>query len=115
MADPQNIAFGFQLTLAGISIVFAVLAFIAIFVAIIQQVDRRWQAREEKQKKEASEKDPTIDNTTLVLISAAVATVIAGRYRIRRVKRVASAGSKWSLQGRGQIHGSHVLNKHLKG
>ncbi len=117
MVNPQNIEIGLKLTVSGMLIVFCVLALIALIVSVMRLLDRHWQVREAKQELASYDKAPTIDNTTLVLITAAVATVLTGRYRIRSIRRVSSEvsrSSKWSMQGRGQIHGSHVVNKHLK-
>ena len=51
----------------------------------------------------ATSKEPTIDATTLVLISAAAAVAVGGRFRVRRIRRLLSPRQKrtpWSAQGR---------------
>jgi Na+-transporting methylmalonyl-CoA/oxaloacetate decarboxylase gamma subunit len=98
----------------GITIVFLALAIISAMVSMMRRADSSWETREQKQQEEAGEKDPTIDSTTLVLIAAAAATMIHGRFRIRRVRRLMSSDapkSPWSMQGRATLMGSHVVPK----
>lgn len=101
------------LSLSGMMIVFTILAFIALIVSLIGYFDRDWKTREHRQKEQALENPQTIDDLTLVLISAAVATIIKGRHRIRSITRVrpGAGGSVWSIQGRSTLLGSHVLPK----
>jgi len=103
-----------KLALAGILIVFTVLAIISIAVALLRKLDDRWQRSEKKTAEAAVDKDPTIETTTLVLISAAVATVLAGRFRVRRIRRLLSPDqprTPWSAQGRLVLQGSHSLER----
>ncbi|MBN1550199.1 OadG family protein [bacterium] len=105
---------GMQLTIAGMSIVFIVLAGIALLITLFRSLDRKWEKREADQKQAMSEKPVSIDNITLVLISAAVATYLTGRFRIRSIHRVESGGiggSPWTSRGRVQLLGSHLLPK----
>jgi Na+-transporting methylmalonyl-CoA/oxaloacetate decarboxylase gamma subunit len=112
----EIVRYGLRLTVAGMGIVFLVLAFIATVVTVIRVLDR---IRIKKQSRSLSQessltKTQTIDDTTLVLISAAVATILKGRHRIRRIRKVvpvSSSGSPWSMQGRATLLGSHVLPK----
>lgn len=100
-----------EISLVGIAIVFVVLAMTAGVVALMGRLDRRWQQREAEEAEAALVSEPTIDATTLVLISAAVATYLQGRYRIRSVRRVAvpQRSHGWSAQGRAVLMGSHVV------
>lgn len=101
----------YVITIVGLLIVFLVLSLIAGAVALIGRLDDQWQHREEKEKEEALVAPPTIDHTTLVLISTAVATVGLGRTRIRSVRRLAPEQSAiWSAQGRAVLIGSHAVN-----
>ena len=103
-----------SLAIVGILIVFGVLALIATVVAILKRLDDRWQDHEARQLAAAGDKEPTIDNTTLVLISAAAATAVGGRFRVRRIRRLLSPRQKrtpWSAQGRAVLQGSHVVRR----
>jgi len=102
------------LTLVGILIVFGVLALIASVVAVLKRLDDRWQDHEARQSSAATDKEPTIDNTTLVLISAAAATAVGGRFRVRRIRRLLSPRQKrtpWSAHGRLVLQGSHTVRR----
>jgi len=102
------------LTWAGIGIVFAVLALIAFVISVIKRLDDRWQAAEAKADAKAVLKPATIDETTLVLISAAAAVAVGGRFRVRRIRRLLSPKTKrtpWSAQGRLILQGSHAPSR----
>jgi len=110
----QNLEFGLTLTYVGLGIVFMVLSAIALAVAGMRRLDERWQHRERQEEREAFGKEPTIDATTLVLLSAAAATMIQGRFRIRGVRRLPIGGARtsaWSIQGRSVLQGSHVITR----
>ena len=103
-----------SLAIAGILIVFGVLALISLVVALLKKLDGRWQDHERRVDEAAVNREPTIDNTTLVLISAAVATVVQGRFRVRRIHRLLSPKRKrtpWSAQGRLTLQGSHTVRR----
>ncbi len=103
-----------SLAIAGIMIVFGVLALISLVVALLKKLDGRWQDHERRVDEAAVTREPTIDNTTLVLISAAVATVVQGRFRVRRIHRLLSPKRKrtpWSAQGRLILQGSHTVRR----
>jgi Na+-transporting methylmalonyl-CoA/oxaloacetate decarboxylase gamma subunit len=102
------------LTLVGILIVFGVLALIASVVAVLKRLDDRWQDHEARQSAAATGKEPTIDNTTLILIAAAAATAVGGRFRVRRIRRLLSPRQKrtpWSAHGRLVLQGSHTVRR----
>jgi hypothetical protein len=103
-----------SLSLVGILVVFSVLALISALVALIRRLDDDWQGREAQTETAALQKDPTIDETTAVLIAAACATVITGRHRVRRIRRLLSPRTKrtpWSAQGRLILQGSHAVER----
>lgn len=103
-----------SLTVAGIVIVFSVLALIALVIALLKKLDGRWQDHERRLAAAAIHKEPTIDQTTLVLISAAVATVVQGRFRVRKIHRLLSprrTRSPWTAQGRMTLQGSHAVRR----
>ena len=100
------------LTVAGLLIVFLVQASISLVVALMRRLDENWRRKEEMRATAAFGKEPTVDATTLVLIAAAVGTVLTGRHRIRSVRRLLPAdapSSPWSSQGRAVLQGSHVI------
>jgi Na+-transporting methylmalonyl-CoA/oxaloacetate decarboxylase gamma subunit len=102
------------LSISGIVIVFLVLALIALVVAGFRRLDEHWAASGGEGAEEALEKEPTIDATTLVLITAACATVVAGRFRVKRVRRLLSPNTApHALVGRGRVtlQGSHVIQR----
>ena len=103
-----------SLAVAGLLIVFAVLALLALIVAAVRRLDDHWQRAERKAEEEALGRSPTVDLVTQVLIAAAVATHLQGRFRIRRVRRLLprdAPSSPWSNQGRLVLQGSHVMNR----
>ncbi len=105
------------LALSGLVIVFSVLALIALVVAIFKRLDDHWQKQEEDAAAKATEKEPTIDDTSLLLITAACATVVAGRFKVRKIRRLLSPRAKrtpWSSQGRLTLQGSHTVKRSNK-
>lgn len=103
-----------SLSLVGFLVVFSVLALISGVVGLIRKMDDGWQVQEKEQAVEALTKDPTIDTTTAVLIAASVATVITGRHRVRKIRRLLSPRTKrtpWSAQGRLILQGSHAVSR----
>ena len=99
---------------SGILIVFVVLALIATVVGLFKRLDDRWQAREARAEAAATDRQQTIDDTTLVLIAAACATAVGGRFRVRRIRRLLSPRTRrtpWSAQGRLTLQGSHVVER----
>ena len=110
----EALQFSFKFSLVGIAIVFASLIIISVSVALIRKANEGWQKREDDEKERALSKDQNIDNTTLILIAAAAATMIQGRFYIRSVRRLLPAktgGGTWGVQGRAILHGSHVVPK----
>lgn len=100
------------LAVVGFVIVFGVLSLTATLVWAVGRFDERWQRNEQVTEQQRSDRDPTIDATTAVLIAAAVATHLGGRARVRSVRRLipAEAGtSSWSAQGRATLLGSHAI------
>jgi len=102
------------LSLVGMVVVFVVLALIASIVGLIRRLDDRWQAAERAREAAALDREPTIDATTVVLIAAAVATVVHGRHRIRKIRRLLSPRvqrTPWSAHGRMILQGSHAIER----
>ena len=104
-------------TVTGLVTVFGVLAMIASVVAVFRRLDDHWQEREERAEREALERAPTIDHITLVLIAAAAATAVGGRFRVRHIRRLLSPRTQrtpWSAQGRLILQGSHSPRRSKK-
>lgn len=105
------------LSWAGIAIVFGVLAVIATAVALLKKLDDRWQRAEAQTDIQAVSKTQDIDDTTLVLIAAAASVAVAGRFKIRKIRRLLPLKTKrtpWSAQGRLILHGSHLPQRNRK-
>lgn len=103
-----------ELSAVGVSVVFCVLGLMALVVALLRRLDLRWQAAEAAEDAARVDREPTIDTTTLAIISAAVFVALQGRGRVRKVRRLLPAeqpGSAWGLQGRLTIQGSHVVHR----
>lgn len=110
----EQIIFGIQITAVGMGTVFAVLGLIALMVSWIGRLDRRWQRLEEQRGAPQAPPEPRIDELTAVLIAAACATYLGGRFRVRSVRRLPPAeatGGTWSAQGRAVLLGSHVITR----
>ena len=107
-------------SLMGIGIVFTVLATIAGIIFLLQRLDQRWSQQEQQSREQRNDlanpsREPTIDTTTLVLISASVATVLQGRYYIKSIRKLPSTAARrgsWTVQGRAVQHGSHTVKTH---
>lgn len=107
---------GLTLALIGLGIVFVVQSLTTVAVTLMRQLDARWQADESvAAQTTASAEEATIDHTTLVLLTAAVTTVLQGRAftlrRIRRVRPRAAAQAGWLAEGRAVLHGSHAVRR----
>lgn len=100
----------FYFSIIGFLIVFFTLLSLVFIVAFIKWLDGRWEQREGKHKEQALNMPQNIDNTTLVLISAALGVYFQGRARIKRVRvlpRSAKQGGSWAFQARTILQGSH--------
>ena len=109
-----NISSALSLSFAGISIVFGSLIMIAVAVRVMRATDEWLENKKLTENKTEPEKEQTLDNLTLVLISAAVAAKLQKRkYAIRSVRRLVSRDATiagWTMEGRSVLHGSHVIN-----
>ena len=110
----ESLRFALNLTGVGLVIVFAVLALIALIVGLLKRWDERWQDHERRVEATAVSREQTIDATTLVLITAAAATVVQGRFRVHRIHRLLSPRRRrtpWSAHGRLTLQGSHAVRR----
>ena len=108
------LSFGLNITIIGISVVFISLIIVSLVISFMKRLDDRWEVREKSQAEAALARDQNIDTTTLVIIAAAAATLIRGRFYIRRIRRLMPRGGEkgpWSVQGRAVLLGSHVVPK----
>ena len=103
-----------MITLVGIIITFGVLYILLLLISGIKWADHKWEEREKHEKEKALSNPQTVDDTTLVLISAAVATYFKGRAVIRRVRvlpKTPKRGGSWATQARIVLQSSHVTKK----
>jgi len=109
-----EIIYSLKLSLSGMMIVFSSLILISFAISLMRNIDEKLIARKEAKNAPEPEPEQTIDNLTLVLISAAATAALQQRkFRIRSVRRVVSRDAKiagWTMEGRSVLHGSHVLN-----
>lgn len=117
----DTIGEGLKVTATGTGVVFAVLAIMIIFINIIKAAEPAIEkflksVRGALGTKGADDishdslNDQNIDNTTLVLISAAVAAYTHNRAKIRRVRVLpakAKQGGNWAMQARSALQASH--------
>ena len=111
---PEWLSFGLNLTVIGIAVVFVVLAIIAGVIALVRRLDDRWEEREKASEAAAMAEDQNIDTTTLLILIAAAATMVQGRFYIKKVRRLlprTAVRGPWSVQGRAVLLGSHTVPK----
>ncbi|MDE7169347.1 MAG: OadG family protein [Mucispirillum sp.] len=105
---------GLKVTAIGVGVVFAVLLIIIVFINIIKKLDYMWEHREHEEKLEKLDKQQNIDDTTLILISAAVAAYTHNQGNIRRIRVLpskAKQGGSWAMQARSALQSSHTGRK----
>lgn len=117
----DTIGEGLKVTATGTGVVFAVLAIMIIFINIIKAAEPAIEkflksVRGALGTKGADDishdslNDQNIDNTTLVLISAAVAAYTHNKAKVRRVRVLpakAKQGGNWAMQARSALQASH--------
>jgi Na+-transporting methylmalonyl-CoA/oxaloacetate decarboxylase gamma subunit len=116
--NSDTLGFGLEISLIGMGVVYFGLLLVTGAITLMRRLDERWQLAERRGESEALHAAPTIDSTTLVLLAAAVATMVAGRHRIRGVRRMLpgeSIASAWAVTGRAVLQGSHVMSPRPRG
>lgn len=117
----DTIGEGLKVTATGIGVVFAVLVIMIIFINVIKVLEPAIEkvlktVRGSLGTKGADDishdsvNDQNIDNTTLVLISAAVAAYTHNKAKIRRIRVLpakAKQGGDWAMQARSALQSSH--------
>lgn len=114
----DTLRFGLEISLIGMGVVYLGLLLVTGAISLMRRLDERWQAAERQSAANALLAAPTIDSTTLVLLAAAVATMVAGRHRIRGVRRMLPGegpASAWAVTGRAVLQGSHVMSHRPRG
>ncbi|MFH2035447.1 MAG: hypothetical protein ABIJ45_03515 [Candidatus Zixiibacteriota bacterium] len=110
----EEFLFSIRFSIIGTIIVFTALTIIALTIYYVSKAEKYFADKAEVLEDFPADQKSNIDNTTLVLISAAVATMLQGRYYIKRVRRLLPGNhinSPWASQGLAILHGSHVIKK----
>lgn len=113
----QDLIFSFRFAGIAIILVFSALAIISTAIYYASKLDKYFSGRKktsEQDEGQAAGQTSNIDNLTLVLISAAAATMIQGRFHIKKVRRLMPGdhvNSPWATRGLAILHGSHVIEK----
>lgn len=119
----DTIGEGLLVTATGIGVVFAVLVIMIIFINLfkalepmLDKVGKMFAKKDSKGEvdEQNSQEEQNIDNTTLVLISAAVAVYTHNKARVRRVRVLpakAKQGGNWVMQARSALQASHIGKK----
>ncbi len=115
---------GLMVTATGIGVVFAVLVIMIIFINIFKKVEHSLDKAsalftkkansEDNSTEQDKTKEQNIDNTTLILISAAVAAYTHNKASIRRIRVLptkAKQGGNWAMQARSALQSSHSGKK----
>ena len=116
--DTDTLSLGLVISLIGMGVVYLGLLLVTGAITLMRRLDRRWQEAERLGEMAALSAAPTIDSTTLVLLAAAAATLVAGRHRIRGVRRMLpgeGTASAWAVTGRAVLQGSHVMSSRPRG
>ncbi len=110
----EELMFGVQLTVTGMTVVFSGLVLLFVLMTIFQRVDRWLLARSQSTDNTPSASDalPDHDGTVppeiIPVIAAAVAVATGRQVRIRRIRyRARPAETSWSKEGRLTVMGSH--------
>ena len=112
----DTIGEGLLVTATGVGVVFAVLVIMIIFINLFKALEPMLDKIDNKGEVVLpnSQEEQNIDNTTLVLISAAVAAYTHNKARVRRVRVLpskAKQGGNWAMQARSALQSSHSGKK----
>ncbi len=115
---------GLMVKATGIGVVFALLEIMIIFINIFKKVEHSLDKAsalftkkansEDNSTEQDKTKEQNIDNTTLILISAAVAAYTHNKASIRRIRVLptkAKQGGNWAMQARSALQSSHSGKK----
>jgi sodium pump decarboxylase gamma subunit len=97
---------GFKITIIGISVVFCTLILIAFLLRLLRNVDAWFGIKKPASETAPAETDiatPASDSLPpeiIVIITAAVASVMDKKHKITRIRTRRTAQSAWLAQGR---------------
>jgi sodium pump decarboxylase gamma subunit len=116
----ENLAFGVQLTITGVTVVFVALVTVALVMIVLRRLDQP----EETKKQKAAARAPAAASSTpapvsdelspevMVAIAAAVEVALRRKVHIQRIRyRTFPSEAGWSRQGRMSIMASHAPKK----
>ncbi len=109
----EELMYGVQLTVTGMTVVFSGLVLLFVLMTIFQRVDR-WMNRSQETAMAPAGGDATSDNDENVpsnvvpVIAAAISVALGPHVRVRRIRyRAGPAETSWSKEGRLTVMGSH--------
>ncbi len=103
--------YGIPLAVMGILVVFSALALVVAFITILPRVVQRLTGGERAAEATAwsAVAEDELSDETLVVITAAVASVLDQPHRIVSIRGLTPEQLGWSLEGRIQHHQSHRI------
>jgi Na+-transporting methylmalonyl-CoA/oxaloacetate decarboxylase gamma subunit len=114
----EQIGWGLKIAAIGMGVVFSALVLVALAISIFR-IDFKRNKKNEKQENKAENvavaqvpvpvAEDTISPEVIAAISAAVAVVLDGAYRIKKVHYHKSHSSAWKNQGIINIMDSHNI------
>lgn len=112
----EQIGWGLKIAAIGMGVVFSALVLVALAISIFR-IDFKRNKKNEKQENKAENvavaqvpvAEDTISPEVIAAISAAVAVVLDGSYRITKVQHHKSNSSAWKNQGIMNIMNSHNI------
>jgi Na+-transporting methylmalonyl-CoA/oxaloacetate decarboxylase gamma subunit len=112
---PLSQDIGIPLAVMGIFVVFMALILVVVFITILPRIVAVSTATDDQPAVAPSVGDDQLSEETVVVISAAVAQIMAGRpHRVVRIQGLTPADLGWSLEGRMQHHQSHRVQGRLR-
>ncbi len=94
----------------GLVVVVSALSCLAVMCTFVGWLLKTIEQQKAEPKLAAPVPEEGVSEETLVLIASAVSAVVTQPHRIVHVRALTPDDLAWALQGRSQIHGSHVLN-----
>lgn len=102
--------YGIPLAVMGILVVFSALALVVLFITILPRIVQQLNPEQTTQPTPWSAvSQDELSEETLVVITAAVASVVMHPHRIVSIRGLTPEDLGWSLEGRMQQHQSHRI------